>query len=79
MREAIGAAEQSKFSEFSKKVKTSLEDKLRNHPKIKDGADKIEQSNKLKDAFAKISQDMNDKDNIPVELPEPTEIPSTEE
>jgi hypothetical protein len=58
MKEAIGDAENNKFSEFSKKIKTSLEDKLRNHPKIKSSGDDIKKLSKMKDAFAKITNDV---------------------
>jgi len=56
MKEAISAAENKKFSEFSKKVKTSLEDKLRNNPTIKAKGDELRKMQSMKDTFAKISK-----------------------
>ena len=57
MIEAISAAEENKFSEFSKKVKTSLDDKLRNNPKMKSQMDKYKSLEGVKNAFAKIAND----------------------
>jgi hypothetical protein len=77
MKEAIGAAEQNKFSEFSKKVKTSLEDKLRSHPKIVSNADKIRDLEKMKDTFSQISKKSEPDTSTNDEVPQNTT--STEE
>ena len=55
MKEAISDVEAKKFTEFSKKVKTSLEDKLRNNSTVKNAKDEIEKLDAMKDLFAKIS------------------------
>jgi len=55
MKEAITNVEKKEFSEFSKKVRTSLEDKLRNNPIIKSKADELSNFENMKDTFAKIS------------------------
>ena len=70
MIEAISAAEENKFSEFSKKVKTSLDDKLRNNPKMKSQMDNYKSLEGVKNAFAKIANDQEP------ETPEETETPS---
>jgi c-di-AMP phosphodiesterase-like protein len=67
IKEVISAVENKKFSEFSKKVKTSLEDKLRNNNKIKDAGDELLKMQKMKDTFAKIQ------DNNTEVTPEPEE------
>lgn len=74
MKEAIGDAEKNKFSEFSKKVKTSLEDKLRNNPKMKAATDKQEQLQKTKDAFAAIAKSKEEQK----EEPKAEETPAAE-
>jgi len=56
IKEVIDYADQKEFSKFADKVKTSLEDKLRNNPKIKDGAKELEKIQKMKDAFAKAGE-----------------------
>ena len=55
MKEAITDVEQNKFSEFSKKIKTSLEDKLRNNPTMKAQQDKFKHIEDIKNAFKAIS------------------------
>jgi hypothetical protein len=55
MKEVLSDVEQKKFSEFSKKVKTSLEDKLRNNPVVTAKADELGKLSKMKDTFASIS------------------------
>jgi hypothetical protein len=55
MKEVLSDVEQKKFSEFSKKVKTSLEDKLRNNPVVTAKANELEKLSKMKDTFASIS------------------------
>jgi len=52
IKEVISHAEKKEFSKFADKVKTSLEDKLRNNPKIKDGAEELMKMQRMKDAFA---------------------------
>lgn len=52
MREALDALEQGKFSEFSKKVKASLDDKIRNNPVIRNNAEKYKELSNIKDIFA---------------------------
>ena len=42
MEEVISLADEGKFAEFKDKVTQSLEDKLRNHPVVKDNATKIQ-------------------------------------
>ena len=54
MREVISAAEAGKFSEFSDKVKTSLEDKLRNNPTIVQKSAEFQNLTKMKDIFSQI-------------------------
>jgi cell fate (sporulation/competence/biofilm development) regulator YmcA (YheA/YmcA/DUF963 family) len=54
VKEAISSAENKKFTEFSKKVKTSLEDKLRNNPTIKSKGEELKNLQKMKDTFAQI-------------------------
>jgi len=54
MKEAITAAEEKKFTEFSKKVKTSLEDKLRNNPTLQSKAEELRKYQDMKDTFAQI-------------------------
>jgi hypothetical protein len=56
MKEAITAAEEKKFSEFSKKVKTSLEDKLRNNKTIQDKAEELKNYENMKSIFAQVSE-----------------------
>lgn len=56
VKEAISDAENKKFSEFSKKVKTSLEDKLRNNPVVKSKGDELKNLQKMKDTFAQIKK-----------------------
>jgi hypothetical protein len=73
MKEAITAAEQKKFSEFSKKVKTSLEDKLRNHPKVKSAQASIEDMESIKAKFAEI-----EKSNMTKTEPTDTDTPEKE-
>lgn len=81
MKEAISDAENKKFSEFSKKVKTSLEDKLRNNPVIKAKGDELKNLQKMKDTFAQIKTKEEPKAEEPIETPEapeetPAEVPA---
>jgi len=66
--EAISHAEKKEFSKFADKVKTSLEDKLRNNPTIQKKGDELKSLQKMKDTFAQI-----DKDKKAQDLPEPQE------
>jgi len=78
VEEAISDVEQKKFSDFSKKVKTSLEDKLRNNPTIKDKGSELQKLQSMKDTFAKISEPKTPA--APAEAaPEVTETPTTPE
>jgi hypothetical protein len=54
MKEVLSDVEQKRFSEFSKKVKTSLEDKLRNNPVIKSKSEELQKLSNMKDTFASI-------------------------
>lgn len=56
IKEVISHAEKKEFSKFADKVKTSLEDKLRNNPKIKDAGEELMKMQKMKDAFAKAGE-----------------------
>lgn len=56
MEEVIDLAADSQFSQFSKKVKQSLEDKLRNHPVVKGNNDKLKSFEDMKKQFAQIGQ-----------------------
>lgn len=69
MKEAISDADNKKFSEFSKKVKTSLEDKLRSNPTVLAKAEELRNLQNMKDVFAQIK---------PV-VPTPTVEPEKEE
>lgn len=64
--EVIDLANDKKFSEFSKAVKKTLDDKLRNHPTIVAQAAELDKFKNAKEIFAKISE------------PEPTEEPEIE-
>lgn len=55
--EAISHAEKKEFSKFADKVKTSLEDKLRNNPTIQKKGDELKSLQKMKDTFAQIDKD----------------------
>lgn len=55
VKEAISDAEAKKFSAFTAKVKTSLEDKLRNNPTIKAKSNELKDLENMKNIFAKIS------------------------
>jgi len=55
VKEAISDADNKKFTEFSKKVRTSLEDKLRNNPTIKAKAEELKSYEKMNKVFAQIS------------------------
>ena len=55
MEEVIDLASDDKFSEFSKKVKQSLEDKLRNNATMKDNANKKDKFTGMADKFKEIS------------------------
>ena len=72
MNEAIGDAEDNKFSDFSKKVKTSLEDKLRSNQKMKDTTDKIADMKRMKDTFTQITKTT---EPVKVEPAEPVVTP----
>lgn len=54
MKEAITAAEETKFSEFSKNVKDSLESKFRDNQTIKSNADKLTYLDNMKNIFSQI-------------------------
>jgi len=59
--EIITAAEEGKFSDFSKKVKQSLNDKLRNNPKFQDAKNQFLQNAKIKDAMATLNKELGKK------------------
>ena len=59
MKEVIDLAANSEFSKFSKKVKQSLEDKLRDHPSVKDMSTKKTNFEQMKDQFSKIADITN--------------------
>ena len=73
MKEAISAAENKKFSEFSKKVKTSLEDKLRDNPTIKGKGDELKNLQNMKDTFAKIKKSGEETQSEPTNIEISTE------
>ena len=54
LEEIITDVENKKFSEFSKKVKISLEDKLRDNPIINKKAEELSRLQSMKDTFASI-------------------------
>ena len=68
--EAISHAEKKEFSKFADKVKTSLEDKLRNNPKIKSKGDELKNYQNMKDTFTQIKGKEETK-----EVPTPEEEP----
>ena len=55
--EAISNAEKKEFSKFADKVRTSLEDKLRNNPIIQKKGNELKSLQKMKDTFAQIDKD----------------------
>jgi len=59
MNEIITDVENNKFSDFSAKVKKSLEDKLANNPTVRDAADKINKLDNINNLFKQI-QDSNE-------------------
>ncbi len=71
--EVIDLANDKKFSEFSKKVKTMLNDKIRSNPDLKDKLNKIDKFNHMKDEFEKAL----DEPKVKVEPTEP-ETPEPE-
>lgn len=73
VKEAISNAEKKEFSKFADKVKTSLEDKLRNNPTIKAKGDELKSLQKMKDTFAKIEGTKSAKQETPDVSQEPTE------
>lgn len=54
MNEMLSNVERKEFTEFSKKVQVSLEDKLRNNPVIKAKAMEIKNFQDMQDKFAEI-------------------------
>jgi len=56
MKEAITLAQEKKFTEFNKLIKTSLEDKLRNNPIIQQKADEVKTYQQMKDIFSQIKK-----------------------
>jgi len=83
--EVIDLANDKKFSEFSKAVKQTLDDKLRNHPTIVAKAAELETFQKAKETFAQISEPVEETPvetevETPVEeTPTETEKPATTE
>lgn len=78
LKEVISDLEQEKFSDFSAKVKTSLEDKLRNNPVVKDKGNELKKLQSIKDTFAMIRKEPevdNKPDVEPVVSVEPDEVP----
>ena len=57
MNEVITDVENNKFSDFSAKVKKSLEDKLANNPKVQSAADKINKLDNINKLFKQIQGD----------------------
>lgn len=81
MEEVIDLASNSEFSNFSKKVKQSLEDKLRNNATMKDNASKLNKFTDMADKFKEIAgvTDVAPTNNEPEQEPAPaTEEPNTE-
>jgi hypothetical protein len=77
--EAISDIENKKFTEFSKKVKTSLEDKLRNNPTITAKGEELEKLQSMKNTFAKISNPTTKTPEVKVETPKVEEEPEAKE
>lgn len=80
MKEVIDLAADSQFSQFSKKVKQSLEDKLRNHPTVKANDAKLKSFEDMKNQFAMIKKPSTDIETIEVpseEVPDEVVEPST--
>lgn len=74
IKEVINHAEQKEFSKFADKVKTSLEDKLRNNDKIKSAGQELLKLQAMKTNFAKVSDDTPPSvPTAPTEPSEPTE------
>jgi len=59
MREVLNHIEKKEFSEFADKVRTSLNDKLRNNPIIKNKAQELTNLQNMKNIFAKISPNIS--------------------
>ena len=68
--EAISHAEKKEFTKFADKVKTSLEDKLRNNPNIIKKTDEFKNYQKMKDTFAQIKPEEPVKAEEPVKTEE---------
>jgi len=62
MKEVLNNVEKKEFSEFANKVRTSLADKLRNNPVIKDKASELTNLQNMKNIFAKISPNTSAED-----------------
>ena len=74
MKEAISDAENKRFSEFSKKAKTSLEDKLRSNPTIQSKGEELKKLQSMKNTFAKVSEPSKTEPEVTTEVtPEPAE------
>lgn len=83
MKEVIDLAADSQFSQFSKKVKQSLEDKLKNHPTVKATNAQKDSFAKMRDQFAQITKpdiesDIESDVEVSTDPVEPTELASTE-
>jgi len=59
LQEAITAVEEERFSDFSKIIITSLSDKFRNNPKVREMADREFRMKGIQDAFRDISRKLN--------------------
>lgn len=78
MEEVIDLASNSEFSNFSKKVKQSLEDKLRNNATIKDNASKTDKFTDMANKFKEIAG-VGKTEVEPVKTEEPAPAPAVEE
>ena len=77
LNELIDDVEDKKYIEFAKKAKKSLEDKIRNNPKITKSKAELDRLNSLKDAFVALQKDKKvtpeEPKEEPTDIEEPTE------
>ena len=56
VKEIINAAAEEKFSEFSDKVRQSLEDKMRNHPEVQRLSSEYQKYSNAKQTYQNITK-----------------------
>jgi len=73
MKEVITMADENRFSDFTKKVKSSLEDKLRDNPTIRAKGEELQKLQAMRKNFSKVTDVEVEQETPQKEIPQDNE------